>query len=608
MKSIRVSLIVYVLVLLLVSLGGVTMLAYRVAAETLDEKEAESRRIIEAECEEREKELRHDLDRSLARKAKLVAARQGRPQRVEWLNALPMFSAPLAPMGYLNLAVDLRLGSPPLSSRLTPVQLRFHENRSLDQFVPNSDDWAASEEGLPMEACQTYFRNGQIWDRTNNLAFHPFTLDESVRQRLGLMQERFDDVAYGSLTLRRVTIKMPRAFVFAPPNMGDRHNPPWKPFFRGPAPPNAGINWRAMQEPYFFVQYAVDTAPLESRLRDLNADRDQRIDRLAQTNRQTLDSLRRRFMIAVGMAALLVCVGGLTLVWRGLAPVHQLSDAVSRINEKDFQLRLDPARLPTELQPVAMRLRESLDQLRQAFAREKQAAQDISHDLRTPLAAITTTLEVALKKDRSPHEYREFLEDCQTSARQMSHLVERLLALAKVDAGNNPLRVRPTDLVAVAQSAVDLVRPLARARDIAIRLDAPEELHVVADSDKIGDILANLLHNAVDYNRDGGRIDLAVQQTDDGVEIEVRDTGVGIRPEAMNRLFERFFRADPARTGETPHCGLGLAIVKSYVDLMKGTIRVHSEPDVGSAFVIRLPLRPIPNPTRFTPALREDAL
>jgi signal transduction histidine kinase len=76
----------------------------------------------------------------------------------------------------------------------------------------------------------------------------------------------------------------------------------------------------------------------------------------------------------------------------------------------------------------------------------------------------------------------------------------------------------------------------------------------------------------------------------------------------MNRLFERFFRADPARTGETPHCGLGLAIVKSYVDLMKGTIRVHSEPDVGSAFVIRLPLRPIPNPTRFTPALREDAL
>jgi signal transduction histidine kinase len=598
MKSIRVSLIVYFLALLVVSLGGVSLLAYRTAAQTLREKESNSQRLLDAEFQTRELDLRTDFDNALLRKAKLVVARQSRPHRVEWFNVLPILVTPAAPLGYLNLAADLRMGVPPLSPRLTPIQLRFHETRSLDQFMPAADDWVLSDD---FEACQTYFRNGQIWDRTNNLALAPFTLDDQFRQKSELMQEMFDDVDHGSLALRRVTLKAPRVFI-APPIPGGPGggpggpgpNPPWKNYLRGPSPPNAPQTWRTMSEPYFFVQYAVETTPLNQRLTQMADEHERRLTLLGEETVNALQDLRRRLMLVCGLAIVSVLVGGLLLIWMGLAPLNRLSDAVSRINEKDFDLRIDPQSLPSELQPVAQRLRQALDQLRKAFAREKQAAQDISHDLRTPLAALSTTIEVALKKDRTGPEYREFLEDCQLSAQQMSHLVERLLALAKVDAGSNPVRSRPVDIVQVVQLAAEMVRPLARARDIAMTIHAPAELPMLADPDKLRETLTNLLHNAVDYNRDAGSIDVSIDQIPGFVEIRIADTGIGIRPEAMERLFERFYRADPSRTGDTPHCGLGLAIAKSYVDLMHGTIAVSSQPGQGTTFCIRLPFTGFP--------------
>jgi len=340
---------------------------------------------------------------------------------------------------------------------------------------------------------------------------------------------------------------------------------------------------------FFFLEYVVDTAPLANRLLRLRDERDSSIARLSEETRTTLQELRQRLFFLCGLTAISVLIGGFILIWMGLAPLNRLSDAVSRINEKDFELKIDPQSLPSELKPVAQRLSHSLDQLRKAFAREKQAAQDISHDLRTPLAALTTTIEVALKKDRTTAEYREMIEECQVSAQQMSHLVERLLALAKIDAGSNPARPRPLDVVLVAHNAADLVRPLAKAREITLSVRAPAELPLLADADKLCEVLVNLLHNAVDYNRDAGAIDLTVEHLDDAVEIRVVDTGIGIPAEARERLFERFYRADPSRHTDTPHCGLGLAIVKSYVDLMNGSIQVDSQPGEGTTFIIRLP-------------------
>jgi heavy metal sensor kinase len=586
MKSIRVSLIVYFLSLLLVGLGGVSVLAYRTTAETLRDKEDNARRYLKSHYDGREEDLHKDLDEAIHRRAKILIANLNR-QPSYWeqfsssWNRNPLLAFPAMPMGSFTALLQYRLTNKP---------------RSLNQFVPIPEDWE-EEDGHPWEGCQTYFPDGHIWDRTTNLAHEPgFKVDMQWLKTAELMQPHFDDVMLGGRSLRRISLQV----LFSPPprsfSPGPKKGPPQSKKENAPQPKKDSQpkGPRPASLPVYYLQYAVETTALHKRVASLNEERDRRIANLSEETRTTLQELRQQLIYICGATAGCVLVGGLVLIWIGLAPLRRLSDAVSRVNEKDFQLRLDPQTLPSELQPVAQRLSHSLDQLRKAFAREKQAAQDISHDLRTPLAALTTTIEVALKKDRTTAEYRELMEECQLSANQMSHLVERLLALARIDAGSNPARPRPLDVVQIALRAAELVRPLAKVRKIGLTTHVPSELSLFADADKLGDVLANLLHNAVDYNRDGGAIDLSVERQGDTVEIRVVDTGIGIRPEARERLFERFYRADPSRHTDTPHCGLGLAIVKSYVELLNGSIEVDSEPGKGTTFTIRLPYVRLP--------------
>lgn len=586
MKSIRVSLIVYFLSLLVLGLGGVSLLAYRSAADTLHDKEVSNRSHLESEYLTRAQDLNADFDAHLLNKARKLLNRVNRPNQIFLPNMMTVMNAPAVPFGYLNAVTQLRFASS--DPRFGMIFVRPREPRTLDQHVAGSDDLGPSDEQHSWEASATFYRDGKPWESTHNLAASPFTLDERQRETVDWKREVFDDVKVGALTLRRVTIKAPPRRMFGPPfnqgsggsnpfGKGGRPQPP-----NNPPPPPSG-------EPFYYLQFAIDSGPHQQQLQRLVEERDARLARLTEETTTSLADLRRRLFGVCSLTALSVLVGGLILIWMGLAPLNRLSDAVSQINERDFQLPLDPKSLPTELQPVAERLRHSLEQLKRAFAREKQAAQDISHDLRTPLAALTTTLEVALKKDRTGAEYREMIEECQMSASQMSHLVERLLTLAKVDSGSNPVKLRPIDLAQAAQYAMDLVRPLAKARSITMSLDAPAELPMLADRDKVCEVLTNLLHNAVDYNRDGGTIDVSVRQHDGSVEIRVEDSGIGIASESLDRLFERFYRADPSRASDTPHCGLGLAIVKSYVELMRGSIAVDSRLGEGTTFRIRLP-------------------
>ena len=293
------------------------------------------------------------------------------------------------------------------------------------------------------------------------------------------------------------------------------------------------------------------------------------------------------------------------LVRLGLAPLSKLSKAVSEVSAQNFQLPLDTEKLPDELQPIAATLMETLAQLHKAFDREKQAAADISHELRTPLAALMTTLEVGLRKSRSLDEYREILQDCQSSGRHMYQLVERLLALARLDAGADQYRPAAVDAIDLALQCADLIRPLAKARGLDVRLDLPDAVTVQTDPNKLREVLINLLHNAVEYNKPAGSIELSVERINGHARIEVRDTGIGIAADALAHVFERFYRADPSRHADTPHAGLGLAIVKSYIDLMHATIQVASS-SAGTTFTIELPL--VKTPAAETGIQTEPAL
>jgi signal transduction histidine kinase len=209
-----------------------------------------------------------------------------------------------------------------------------------------------------------------------------------------------------------------------------------------------------------------------------------------------------------------------------------------------------------------------------------------------------TTIELALRKPRSTDQYREFLTDCRSSAKAMNQIVERLLTLARIDAGVDRLKPQSVDVGELADQCATVVRPLAEARGLKLAVYHPEaateekqgEARLTTDPDKLREVLNNLLHNAIQYNRPEGQIDVTVARSNGHVELAVHDTGIGIPAQSRELIFERFYRADPSRTGDGLNAGLGLAIVKEYVELMGGRIRVESEEGRGSTFRIQLPV------------------
>src|SRR5437588_4374209 len=151
------------------------------------------------------------------------------------------------------------------------------------------------------------------------------------------------------------------------------------------------------------------------------------------------------------------------------------------------------------------------------------------------------------------------------------------------------MRPRSVEVTALAEQCATMVRTLAEARGLRLSVHRNHPIQLQADADKLREVINNLLHNAIEYNQPNGSVDLSIERQNGTLQVEVRDTGIGIPPEARERIFERFFRADPSRHAEGMHAGLGLAIVKGYVDLMGGTIRVDSSP-AGSSFRVNFPV------------------
>jgi two-component system heavy metal sensor histidine kinase CusS len=338
-----------------------------------------------------------------------------------------------------------------------------------------------------------------------------------------------------------------------------------------------------------YVHHARPYSELDDRLDEEERNGLAELDRVREETRKELTQLRARLgLIGLGTFAALV-LGGWFIVARGLAPVHKLSEAVSHVSEKDFRMPVRPDDLSRELVPIHSRLTQTFELLQRAFAREKQAVADISHELRTPIASLMATLDVALRKPRTQEQYRATLEDCRAITKQLSQLVERIMILASLDAGSARTTVARSDAAEIADGCAAVIRPLAASHGLTFksRVDAPLELDT--DPDKLREVLINLLHNAVEYNQPGGSIELFGRRENGSVVLEVRDTGIGMTPEVREKIFERFYRADPSRHATGVHAGLGLAIVKEYVGRLGGTIGVQSEPGAGSTFRVELP-------------------
>jgi heavy metal sensor kinase len=224
-----------------------------------------------------------------------------------------------------------------------------------------------------------------------------------------------------------------------------------------------------------------------------------------------------------------------------------------------------------------------------AFAQQRQFTADAAHELRTPLAVLIAEAQATLARPRHGEEYRESVEACLETAQQMRRLTESLLELARLDAGHGALRRERLDLAETAREGVELLQPLARDRGLSLHCDlAPAPC--AGDSDRLGQVVTNLVDNAIRYNRPPGQIRVATRTENGCAILTVADTGVGIGPEHLPHVFERFYRADPSRSRASGGQGLGLAISKAIVEAHGGSLEISSAPGAGTTFTLRLSL------------------
>ncbi len=334
-----------------------------------------------------------------------------------------------------------------------------------------------------------------------------------------------------------------------------------------------------------------------------------------------LHKARQHFLWALAalmpLGLILAGGGGWLLARRALKPVDQMTTVARRIGAEELGRRLDEAGADDELGRLARTLNGMLDRLEAAFAQMRRFSADASHELRTPLTVLKGEIEVALKSPRGPEEYRQVLASALEEVERMARLVDELLLLSRADAGALGWGSAPVELDRLVEEVAKQGEILGRGRQVRVSIDGLEPLVTRGDDHRLKQLLLNLVDNAVKYTPPGGQVRLALRRLPGGpdgpppdsgtpagapaarvsgessgewAEIVVRDTGVGIPPEVLPRIFERFYRADPARSREAGGAGLGLCIARTIAEAHGGTITARSAPGLGSTFTVLLPL------------------
>ncbi len=290
---------------------------------------------------------------------------------------------------------------------------------------------------------------------------------------------------------------------------------------------------------------------------------------------------------------------------------HEVAAVVRRLDEQsevlDHEVRLERAGEARLLQINALALEAAsgardgvllvfhdLTRLRQLEAVRQDFVANVSHELRTPLSLIKSAAETLLDGGKSnPAVTDRFLDIIDKNANRLTLLIDDLLLLAKLDSGRLELHLQPVGLHDAVAEAIDDAALIARARDVSLRNEVPPELAAQADPDRLRQVLANLIDNAIKYGRVHGAVVIRARSIDSRtVEVAVRDDGPGIPPEAKARIFERFYRVDKARAREQGGTGLGLAIVKNVIEAHGGDVRVESATGEGTTFFFALRAAP----------------
>lgn len=293
----------------------------------------------------------------------------------------------------------------------------------------------------------------------------------------------------------------------------------------------------------------------------------------------------------VGVPAMVLSIGGgWWLMRRSLAPVAALTRAAERINERNLGERLPRTGNRDELDRLTEVLNAMTTRLNDSFNRIREFTLHASHELKTPLTILCGETETALRNESLASAERERWVSQLDELRRLTRIVDNLTLLTKADAGLVPLVFAPVRLDQLVRDISADAEILAEASGIRVQLTACEIAAVSGDAHRLRQLLLNLADNAVKYNETGGSISLSLRSAGPNAEFTISNTGPGIPPAVLPRVFDRFFRSDPAHSGEVEGCGLGLSIAQWIVSAHEGSINIESMPSQLTTVTVRLPL------------------
>ncbi len=302
--------------------------------------------------------------------------------------------------------------------------------------------------------------------------------------------------------------------------------------------------------------------------------------------RETLRNLRAILAIGMGAALVLASAGGFWLTTRALSPIDDITRAAQQITAQDLSRRLDADLPDDEVGRLARTFDGMIARLDGAFQQQRRFTADASHELRTPLTAVRGQIDVALSRPRDAAEYQRVLGTINAQVERMTRLTGDLLVLARADAGA-AIQREPVDALQLMESVAEQIRPFAAQKGIDVGIEDAAAVQFRGDEDLLLQLLLNLADNALKHT-ESGAVTLGWRAAPGEVRLFVRDTGAGIAPEHLGRLFERFYRVDAGRARQDGGTGLGLAICRAIAEAHGGALGIESS-NTGSTFTVTLP-------------------
>lgn len=348
------------------------------------------------------------------------------------------------------------------------------------------------------------------------------------------------------------------------------------------------------------------TAPEQGRVREIafaGSRRARALERSADIEGETfvlrvlrdksgIQSSLGRMLLGLGfgvpVAVCLAALGGYVMAGRALGPVVAMAEQARRITSDSLSRRLPNPNPHDEIGQLASVFNETLARLEGSFEALRRFTADASHELRTPLTSLRSVGEVALRQSDEAEPLRDTVGSMLEEAQRLHDLVDTLLMLARVESGRRALHLGPVRLAPLLGEVLEGLEVLAAEKSQTLSLCCDEDLVAEADAVLLRQATMNLVHNAIRHSPDGGSVRIAATSEDDSILVEVADDGPGIAPEHCEKVFERFYRIDRARSRAEGGTGLGLALAKLFVEQCGGTIGLESEPGRGSRFRIRL--------------------